>query len=144
MNFCFLSRFGKLLDACDDFAGFFKWPRMAGERLIARRLERAGRHWIYLALNVWKGRKASLLRGGPSMTAASHDLADNDNPRRRLGDGVPAERIDILFRMGRLYLFLPFSALCIASVFYRSYTSLWLATDPLILQIASTAWRRGL
>jgi signal transduction histidine kinase/HPt (histidine-containing phosphotransfer) domain-containing protein len=78
------------------------------------------------------------------MTAASHDLPDKDNPRRRLGDGVPAERIDILFRMGRLYLFLPFSALCIAAVFYRAYTSLWLATIPLILQIATTVASREL
>jgi signal transduction histidine kinase/HPt (histidine-containing phosphotransfer) domain-containing protein len=78
------------------------------------------------------------------MTAASHDLPDHDNPRRRLADSVPAERIDILFRMGRLYLFLPFSALCIAAVFYRAYASAWLAMIPLVLQIATTVASREL
>ncbi|MBS0273231.1 MAG: Hpt domain-containing protein [Proteobacteria bacterium] len=51
---------------------------------------------------------------------------------------VPAERIDILFRMGRLYLFLPFSALCIAAAFYRQYIPAWIALIPLLLQIATT------
>jgi len=51
---------------------------------------------------------------------------------------VPAERIDILFRMGRLYLFLPFSALCIAAAFYRHYIPAWIALIPLLLQIATT------
>jgi signal transduction histidine kinase/HPt (histidine-containing phosphotransfer) domain-containing protein len=78
------------------------------------------------------------------MTAASHDPSDTSHPRRRFGDGVPAERIDILFRMGRLYLFLPFSALCMAAVFYRAYTSAWLATIPLVLQIATTVASREL
>jgi signal transduction histidine kinase/HPt (histidine-containing phosphotransfer) domain-containing protein len=78
------------------------------------------------------------------MTAASHDFQEDQNPRRRMGDGVPAERIDILFRMGRLYLFLPFSALCITAVFYRAYVSPWLAMIPLLLQIATTVASREL
>ncbi|MGN6515888.1 MAG: sensor histidine kinase [Rhizomicrobium sp.] len=66
--------------------------------------------------------------------ADMRDISLSGDTRTRT---IPAERIDILFRMGRLYLFLPFSALCIAAVFYRSYAVVWAALLPLLLQIAT-------
>jgi signal transduction histidine kinase/HPt (histidine-containing phosphotransfer) domain-containing protein len=49
-----------------------------------------------------------------------------------------ADRVDILYRLGRHYLFLPFSALCVAGVLYKGLIPLWLAIIPLLLQIAVT------
>ncbi|MGD0191163.1 MAG: ATP-binding protein [Rhizomicrobium sp.] len=48
-----------------------------------------------------------------------------------------AGRIDFLYRLGRFYLFLPFSALCIAAVLYTRVIPPWLAIIPFLLQIAS-------
>jgi signal transduction histidine kinase/HPt (histidine-containing phosphotransfer) domain-containing protein len=53
-------------------------------------------------------------------------------------EGVFAGRIDVLYRLGRHHLFLPFSALCIAGVLYRGAIPIWLAIIPLLLQIAVT------
>jgi signal transduction histidine kinase/HPt (histidine-containing phosphotransfer) domain-containing protein len=53
-------------------------------------------------------------------------------------DGVFAGRIDVLYRLGRHNLFVPFSALCIAGVLYRGYVPIWLAIIPLLLQIAAS------
>lgn len=53
-------------------------------------------------------------------------------------DGVFAGRIDVLYRLGRHHLFVPFSALCIAGVLYRGFVPIWLAIIPLLLQIATT------
>lgn len=71
------------------------------------------------------------------MSAPPQDLRDTSPNGDLHTHAVPAERIDILFRMGRLYLFLPFSALCIAAVFYRHYLPPWTALIPLMLQIAT-------
>lgn len=49
-----------------------------------------------------------------------------------------AGRVDILYRLGRHYLFLPFSALCLAGVLYKGAIPVWLAIIPLLLQIACT------
>jgi signal transduction histidine kinase/HPt (histidine-containing phosphotransfer) domain-containing protein len=49
-----------------------------------------------------------------------------------------AGRIDILYRLGRHYLFLPFSALCIAAVLFVRAVPPWLAVVPFLLQIAAT------
>jgi signal transduction histidine kinase/HPt (histidine-containing phosphotransfer) domain-containing protein len=49
-----------------------------------------------------------------------------------------AGRIDILYRLGRHHLFLPFSALCLAAVLYVHVVPLWLAVLPFLLQIAAT------
>jgi signal transduction histidine kinase/HPt (histidine-containing phosphotransfer) domain-containing protein len=54
------------------------------------------------------------------------------------GDSVFAGRIDVLYRLGRHHLFLPFSALCIAGVLYRGAVPIWLAIIPLLLQIGVT------
>ncbi len=51
---------------------------------------------------------------------------------------VFAGRIDVLYRLGRHHLFLPFSALCIAGVLYRGFVPVWVAVIPLLLQIAVT------
>jgi hypothetical protein len=49
-----------------------------------------------------------------------------------------ADRVDILYRLGRHYLFLPFSALCVAGVLYKGVVPVWLAIIPLLLQIVMT------
>ncbi len=49
-----------------------------------------------------------------------------------------AGRIDILYRLGRHHLYIPFSALCIAAVLYTRSVPLWLAIIPFLLQIAAT------
>jgi signal transduction histidine kinase/HPt (histidine-containing phosphotransfer) domain-containing protein len=49
-----------------------------------------------------------------------------------------ADRVDILYRLGRHYLFLPFAALCLAGVLYKNLVPLWFAIIPLLLQIAAT------
>jgi signal transduction histidine kinase/HPt (histidine-containing phosphotransfer) domain-containing protein len=72
------------------------------------------------------------------MSTAPQDLRDTPPSGGATAYAVPPERIDILFRMGRLYLFLPFSALCLAAAFYRHYVPAWVALIPLFLQIATT------
>lgn len=76
------------------------------------------------------------------MSTAPQDMRDTPPKRGAAAHAVPPERIDILFRMGRLYLFLPFSALCIAAAFYRHYIPAWVALMPLLLQIATTVATR--
>ncbi|MBI1330590.1 MAG: hypothetical protein GC166_11900 [Alphaproteobacteria bacterium] len=49
-----------------------------------------------------------------------------------------AGRVEILYRLGRHYLFLPFAALCLAGVLYKNMLPIWIAATPLILQIAAT------
>jgi signal transduction histidine kinase/HPt (histidine-containing phosphotransfer) domain-containing protein len=72
------------------------------------------------------------------MTAPPQEMREMSPNGDAKMHAVPAERIDILFRMGRLYLFLPFSALCLAAAFYRHYIPAWIALIPLLLQIATT------
>jgi signal transduction histidine kinase/HPt (histidine-containing phosphotransfer) domain-containing protein len=72
------------------------------------------------------------------MSAPPQDLRDTPPNGGVKAHAAAAERIDILFRMGRLYLFLPFSALCLAAAFYRHYVPAWIALMPLLLQIATT------
>ena len=72
------------------------------------------------------------------MTATPQDLRHRPPNGGANARAVPPERVDILFRMGRLYLFLPFSALCIAAAFDRHYIPAWVALVPLLLQIATT------
>jgi signal transduction histidine kinase/HPt (histidine-containing phosphotransfer) domain-containing protein len=76
------------------------------------------------------------------MTALPGDMREVSHTRFARKREVPKERVDILFRMGRLYLFLPFSALCLAAVFYRNYVPAWIAVIPLLLQIATTVATR--
>ncbi|HUJ04338.1 MAG TPA: ATP-binding protein [Rhizomicrobium sp.] len=75
------------------------------------------------------------------MTVEAGALRDTAS-RRAVRNAVPPERIDFLFRMGRLYLFLPFSALCLAAVFYRGLIPAWAALIPLLLQIGTTVATR--
>jgi len=52
---------------------------------------------------------------------------------------IVAGRVDILFRLGRLYLFLPFAALCVAATLVSGQRlSIWVAATPLLLQILVT------
>src|ERR1700733_63612 len=53
---------------------------------------------------------------------------------------VFSDRIEILYRLGRHHLFLPFSALCILGVLYIQAIPLWVAVLPLLLQIAATVY----
>jgi signal transduction histidine kinase/HPt (histidine-containing phosphotransfer) domain-containing protein len=54
------------------------------------------------------------------------------------GEGIFADRIDVLYRLGRHYLFLPFSGLCLAGILYRGLIPIWFAIIPLLLQILAT------
>jgi signal transduction histidine kinase/HPt (histidine-containing phosphotransfer) domain-containing protein len=73
-------------------------------------------------------------------------MSDQIEPSRRDVDAavssgasaaaLTAGRIDMLYRLGRHHLFLPFSAMCLAGVLYKHATPLWLATLPVLLQIA--------
>ena len=49
-----------------------------------------------------------------------------------------ADRVDILYRLGRHYLFLPFSALCVSGVLYKGLIPIWFAIIPFLLQITVT------
>ena len=73
----------------------------------------------------------------PSHSTHSDDISVDERAR-----ALWPERVDILFRMGRLYLFLPFSALCIAAAFYSHACPEWLAVVPLLLQIGATVATR--
>jgi signal transduction histidine kinase/HPt (histidine-containing phosphotransfer) domain-containing protein len=69
---------------------------------------------------------------GPDAARPSPKLADDTI--------VFSDRIDILYRLGRHHLFLPFAALCIAGVLYLQIVPLWVAVMPLLLQIAATVF----
>ena len=47
-------------------------------------------------------------------------------------------RIDLLYRLGQLQLFLPFSALCVAGMLYASRQPVAIVIIPLLLQIMAT------
>jgi len=51
---------------------------------------------------------------------------------------VAEGRTDILYRLGRHYLFLPFAALCVAATMLNGQKPIWLIASPLLLQIAIT------
>jgi signal transduction histidine kinase/HPt (histidine-containing phosphotransfer) domain-containing protein len=68
----------------------------------------------------------------------SDPIAEDTTEPGSVEAGVFAGRIDVLYRLGRHNLFLPFSALCIAGVLYRGATPVWIAIIPLLLQIAVT------
>ena len=70
----------------------------------------------------------------PLITEAERDALRAAVGMRRVDEG----RIDILYRLGRHYLFLPFAALCLAGVLYKNLLPIWIAIVPLILQIATT------
>jgi signal transduction histidine kinase/HPt (histidine-containing phosphotransfer) domain-containing protein len=59
-------------------------------------------------------------------------LAEGSEPD---AETVFADRIDLLFRLGRHHLFLPFSALCIVGILYTGQESISAAVFPLQLQI---------
>ncbi|HEY1630324.1 MAG TPA: ATP-binding protein [Rhizomicrobium sp.] len=61
-----------------------------------------------------------------------------DETQERAEESTFAGRIDVLYRLGRHHLFIPFSALCVAGVLYRGATPIWVAIIPLLLQIAVT------
>ncbi len=58
-----------------------------------------------------------------------------DDARAR---AVIAGRVDILFRLGRHYLFLPFAALCVVATLMGGKTAIWIVAAPLVLQIVLT------
>ncbi len=76
----------------------------------------------------------------------SDQQATHDNRESSVDEGADeacaraliAGRIDILFRLGRHYLFLPFAALCVAATLMGGKTEIWIVTAPLVLQIALT------
>ncbi len=53
-------------------------------------------------------------------------------------DVLAQGRVDILYRFGRHYLFLPFAALCVAATMLNGQKPIWLIASPLLLQIAVT------
>ena len=61
---------------------------------------------------------------------------DFDIPREAdAARAIMAGRIDLLFRLGRNYLFLPFATLCVAASLREGRQATWLAVSPLLLQI---------
>jgi len=48
-----------------------------------------------------------------------------------------ADRIDLLFRLGRIHLFLPFSAFCVVAMLYTGREAVGIVVVPLLLQIAA-------
>ncbi|MGD0142940.1 MAG: ATP-binding protein [Rhizomicrobium sp.] len=72
---------------------------------------------------------------GPDATPPTTD--DVPAPVAQRDAAVFSDRIDILYRLGRHHLFLPFSALCIAGVLYIQIVPIWIAVLPLLLQIAA-------
>jgi signal transduction histidine kinase/HPt (histidine-containing phosphotransfer) domain-containing protein len=73
------------------------------------------------------------------MSRANADDAPRSHAVAKDADNsILAGRIDVLYRLGRHHLFLPFSALCVAGVLYRGFTPVWYAIIPLLLQIAVT------
>ena len=48
-----------------------------------------------------------------------------------------ADRIELLYRLGRIHLFLPFSAFCVVAMLYTGREAVWVVTIPLLLQIAA-------
>jgi signal transduction histidine kinase/HPt (histidine-containing phosphotransfer) domain-containing protein len=71
----------------------------------------------------------------------AENMPERDPPAQIVaaaGESVFAGRIDVLYRLGRHHLFLPFSALCVAGVLFRGVVPIWLAIIPLLLQIAVT------
>ena len=73
---------------------------------------------------------------------ALHQILSADAEIRRESDAahaIVAGRVDILFRLGRHYLFLPFAALCVAATLMGEHQkSIWVAATPLLLQILVT------
>ena len=61
-----------------------------------------------------------------------------ESPANQSDAAIFAGRIDVLYRLSRHYLFIPFSALCIAAVLYTHAVPVSLAVVPLLLQIAAT------
>ena len=65
-----------------------------------------------------------------------------DIAQEREGDAaraIEAGRVDILFRLGRHYLFLPFAALCVAATLMGDgRDTIWVVATPLLLQILVT------
>lgn len=67
------------------------------------------------------------------------DAGGATTQRSELDRAMVAGRVDILFRLGRHYLFLPFAALCMAAAMMsKAHPSLWVAATPLLLQILLT------
>jgi signal transduction histidine kinase/HPt (histidine-containing phosphotransfer) domain-containing protein len=75
---------------------------------------------------------------GPDATQPT--MEDASAPVARGRAPVCADRVDILYRIGRHHLFLPFSALCIAGVLYLQIVPIWIAVLPLLLQIGATVF----
>src|ERR1700722_14409744 len=74
-------------------------------------------------LNVLKGAEARLAMGRQSMLGADEASAMSEGAVLAEGsepdaETVFADRIDLLYRLGRHHLFLPFSALCIVGILY--------------------------
>jgi len=63
-----------------------------------------------------------------------------DNTRGDAADQLAdmAGRIDILYRLSRHHLYLPFAALCLAGVLYKNAMPIWVAVLPLVLLILAT------
>jgi signal transduction histidine kinase/HPt (histidine-containing phosphotransfer) domain-containing protein len=75
---------------------------------------------------------------GPESASVDETESDGSPGADAAARAIFAGRIDLLYSLGRHYLFLPFSALCLAGVVYENILPLWLAIIPLLLQIAVT------
>lgn len=77
------------------------------------------------------------MHGASEMT---HMHVKNDEPDAQNGEAatVFAGRVELLYRLGRHHLFLPFSALCVVGMLYTGRASIWVIVVPLLFQIAAT------
>ena len=70
---------------------------------------------------------------------SDESMAQTAPEDRAMAESVIAQgRVDILYRLGRHYLFLPFAALCVAATMLNGQKPIWLIASPLILQIGVT------
>ncbi|HKD20819.1 MAG TPA: ATP-binding protein [Rhizomicrobium sp.] len=70
------------------------------------------------------------------LSAAREKRNASDVPRGEAG-AIFADRIELLYRLGRIHLFLPFSAFCVVAMLYTGREAVWVVAIPLLLQIAA-------
>lgn len=74
----------------------------------------------------------------PTPPDTQEGSAEDDFREENMAHAIVAGRVDILFRLGRHYLFLPFAALCVAATLMGGAHVILYVVSPLLLQIAVT------
>ena len=72
----------------------------------------------------------------PSTFGAAPAMRENSkSPVSDEATEIFADRVDLLYRLGRYHLFIPFSALCFVAILHTGRETIMLAALPLLLQI---------